>query len=216
MKLLATLLLALCAPFAALAQGVPYEFYFTQTLPSGVGFFGRYVPPPAPAPNTSAVFMYDGTSTLPKLGVIGSGLSWNGTTLSTTATAQVNSDWTASSGVAQVLNKPSLATVATSGSYADLSGTPPPLQRTRAQTNTSGVLTWTFPIAYGGGVIPVVSLTVEDATAGVTWNEQITSISNTSVSIQLTKTTVVSILGVSVLGTAATPQAFVHMTAIAP
>ena len=38
--------------------------------------------------------------------------------------AQVNSDWTASSGVAQILNKPSLATVATSGSYNDLSNKP--------------------------------------------------------------------------------------------
>ena len=38
--------------------------------------------------------------------------------------AQVNSDWSAISGVAQILNKPSLATVATSGSYADLSSRP--------------------------------------------------------------------------------------------
>lgn len=47
--------------------------------------------------------------------------------------AQVNSDWDAASGVAQILNKPdlsiyaqsaNLATVATTGSYSDLSGTP--------------------------------------------------------------------------------------------
>lgn len=38
--------------------------------------------------------------------------------------AQVNSDWSASSGLAQILNKPTLATVATSGAYADLSGRP--------------------------------------------------------------------------------------------
>lgn len=38
--------------------------------------------------------------------------------------AQVNSDWTAVSGVSQVLNKPNLATVATSGSYADLTNKP--------------------------------------------------------------------------------------------
>ena len=38
--------------------------------------------------------------------------------------AQVNSDWNASSGVAQILNKPSLATVATSGSYSDLTNKP--------------------------------------------------------------------------------------------
>ena len=38
--------------------------------------------------------------------------------------AQVNSDWNASSGVAEILNKPNLATVATTGSYTDLSNKP--------------------------------------------------------------------------------------------
>ena len=38
--------------------------------------------------------------------------------------AQVNSDWNAASGAAQILNKPSLATVATSGSYSDLTNKP--------------------------------------------------------------------------------------------
>lgn len=37
---------------------------------------------------------------------------------------QVNSDWNASSGVAQILNKPTLAAVATSGSYNDLNNKP--------------------------------------------------------------------------------------------
>ena len=38
--------------------------------------------------------------------------------------AQVNSDWNAVSGVAQILNKPILATVATTGSYPDLINKP--------------------------------------------------------------------------------------------
>ena len=38
--------------------------------------------------------------------------------------AQVNSDWNAVSGVAQILNKPSLSAVATSGDYNDLSNKP--------------------------------------------------------------------------------------------
>lgn len=37
---------------------------------------------------------------------------------------QVNSDWNASSGIAQILNKPNLALVATSGSYNDLTDKP--------------------------------------------------------------------------------------------
>ena len=42
----------------------------------------------------------------------------------TIPSAQVNSDWNSSSGVSQILNKPNLATVATSGSYNDLSDKP--------------------------------------------------------------------------------------------
>lgn len=42
----------------------------------------------------------------------------------TSSFAQVNADWLATSGAAFILNKPTLATVATSGSYADLSGKP--------------------------------------------------------------------------------------------
>lgn len=38
--------------------------------------------------------------------------------------AQVNSDWSAMSGPAEILNKPALSVVATSGAYADLSGAP--------------------------------------------------------------------------------------------
>ncbi len=38
--------------------------------------------------------------------------------------AQVNSDWNADSGVAQILNKPNLSTVATTGDYEDLNNRP--------------------------------------------------------------------------------------------
>lgn len=38
--------------------------------------------------------------------------------------AQVNADWNSSSGVSEILNKPTLATVATSGSYDDLTNKP--------------------------------------------------------------------------------------------
>jgi hypothetical protein len=56
-------------------------------------------------------------------------------------TPQVNSDWNASSGVAQILNKPTLATVATSGSYTDLINQPsiPPAQVNSDWNAVSGV-----------------------------------------------------------------------------
>ena len=40
------------------------------------------------------------------------------------AEVNVNADWTSSSGDSQIQNKPTLAAVATSGAYSDLSGTP--------------------------------------------------------------------------------------------
>ena len=56
---------------------------------------------------------------------------WNATTgvaeilnKPTIPAAQVNSDWNAVSGLPQILNKPTLAAVATSGSYTDLSNKP--------------------------------------------------------------------------------------------
>ena len=55
--------------------------------------------------------------------------------------AQVNSDWNSSSGVSQILNKPSLATVATSGSYDDLQDKPTipsPYTLSPATTNSLG------------------------------------------------------------------------------
>ena len=52
--------------------------------------------------------------------------------------AQVNSDWNASSGVAEILNKPNLSTVATTGDYNDLSNRPSiPAAQVNADWNSS-------------------------------------------------------------------------------
>ena len=52
----------------------------------------------------------------------GSSVAW--TTFPTIPAAQVSVDWNATSGISQILNKPTLATVATSGSYSDLLNQP--------------------------------------------------------------------------------------------
>ena len=52
----------------------------------------------------------------------GSSVAW--TTFPTIPAAQVNTDWNATSGITQILNKPTLAAVATSGSYNDLLNQP--------------------------------------------------------------------------------------------
>jgi uncharacterized protein (TIGR02145 family) len=76
--------------------------------------------------------------------------NWNETNTSSKAyiqnkptipAAQVNADWDATSGVQQILHKPNLAPVATSGSYNDLSNKPTiPAAQVNADWNaTSGV-----------------------------------------------------------------------------
>lgn len=199
-KLLALLLLALCP---LLAHPAANSMLLEQRNSTNTGNVTRIVDFPA----TDGVFWYNTTTNLPSVMTLGANMA-----LSSGVLDSVPPTWST------LASKPTFATVAFSGAYGDLSGAPSVVvvQRTRAQTNTSGVLTWTFPSAYGGGVTPIISLTVEDATAGVTWNDQITAISNTSVTIQLTKTTAVTVLGISVLGVAATPQAFVHLMAVAP
>tara|TARA_X000001036_G_scaffold289346_1_gene268815 strand:- start:445 stop:2529 length:2085 start_codon:yes stop_codon:yes gene_type:complete len=52
----------------------------------------------------------------------GNGVSWQ--TFPTIPAAQVQVDWTATTGVTSILNRPNLAVVATSGSYNDLSNRP--------------------------------------------------------------------------------------------
>lgn len=61
------------------------------------------------------------------------------------AEVNVNADWNATSGDAQILNKPTLATVATSGAYADLTGRPLSLS---AFTNDTGFITDTALTPY--------------------------------------------------------------------
>lgn len=92
-------------------------------------------------------------------------------------------------------------------------------QRLRVQTDTTGSYTWTFPTPYAPGVIPVVSVTVEDATTNTVWNHQVVAISNTALTIKLNKSqvSVVALIGLSVLSVpAGGAQAFVHLTAIDP
>ena len=111
-----------------------------------------------------------------------------------------------------------LAPVATTGSYGDLNNCPtipPMVYRTRVQTNTSGTYTWTFPTQFSNGIIPIVQVTVEDGGAGI-FQHKITSISNTSVTIQLAKTTVTTVLGIDVLAISTTPQAYIHIMALSP
>jgi len=86
--------------------------------------------------NATTRYMYDGVQwnfqyivnnapfTQAQLDAINSTITVNKVQGYDSLVSNVQSDWNASSGLAQILNKPSLATVATSGNYSDLSGTP--------------------------------------------------------------------------------------------
>lgn len=92
-------------------------------------------------------------------------LTINGTTAGIPA-AQVNSDWNAASGVAQILNKPTLATVATSGSYADLSNKPTipdAVSGTNDGTNWTSLTIGSDTYGIGGGSAPSNMVTTDTA-----------------------------------------------------
>lgn len=86
----------------------------------------------------------------------------------------------------------------------------PLIQRVRIQTDISGACTWVFPVQFTSS--PIVEITVEDG-ASASWNHRITALSNQSVSVQIEKLTQTSLLGVSLLQIASTPQAYIHITA---
>lgn len=75
------------------------------------------------------------------------------------------------------------------------------VQRTRVTTDSSGNYTWTFPTAYASGQPPIVSVVGEDSSSALS-NVQITSISNTSVTVHAGKIT--SALGILSLTSNAT------------
>lgn len=86
-------------------------------IPSN-GTLTRYVA--FPAASASCLLVLDGSSTLPACASIGSGLAYGSGVLTASGTAQVNADWAAGSGTAQILNKPTLF----DGQYASLAGIP--------------------------------------------------------------------------------------------
>lgn len=141
-----------------------------------------------------------------------------------TATPQVNSDWSASSGVAQILNKPTLATVATSGAYADLTGRPtiptvPTINRIVATTAVDGTYTWTYSTACPTGQIPAVSVTPQNSTAAEVINHKLTAVTNASATIVLSRAvlTLNGLLGLTIPIIQTSPGAqTIHLIAVCP
>ena len=112
---------------ATVATSGSYTDLTNKPVLSTVATTGSYsdllnTPTLATVATSGAYADLSGTPTLAAVATSGSYTDLSNTP--TIPAAQVNSDWTASSGVAQILNKPTLATVATSGAYTDLTGLP--------------------------------------------------------------------------------------------
>jgi hypothetical protein len=93
------------------------------------------------------------------------------------------------------------------------------INRVRATSGTDGAYVWTLPIACAVGQLPVVSVTPENGVANEVINHKITAISNTSVSIAMSRAilTLNGLLGLTIpiIQTSAGAQT-VHLIAICP
>ncbi len=136
-RLLGVVLLLLASSVSAQFVIPPYGLYITQADVTSEFFWGRYFVPATPT--TNSVLAYWGADSKPRMATLGGTFTWDGTTinvgsissssvtgLATVATsgsyldltnrptipaAQVNADWNASSGVAQILNKPTIPSI---------------------------------------------------------------------------------------------------------
>ncbi len=114
-KLLLLSLILLCG--SAQATG-PYSWYFEVMNASITNI--DYKEADVPADGSSALVYYNATTHWPEMIKIGSGLSVSSGVMTATGASPVNADWNAASGLAHILNKPTLF----SGAYADLTGKP--------------------------------------------------------------------------------------------
>lgn len=123
-------LLCLCA-FSGAVLAAANDLGVDQRNTADNGWLTRTLTIPSGGAN--GIMGFNGTTVRPLIFGIGAGLSVTGGNLVATAASQVNADWNASSGVEQILNKPVLSAVATSGDYVDLMNRP-----TLAAVATSG------------------------------------------------------------------------------
>lgn len=119
----------------------PYGINLTQVDSSGDFFWGYYIQPASPS--GQYIWMYDGTAGVPsnnpfKMGTIGSGLSWDGTTLSATGTGTVSSVTCGTGLTGGTITSSGTCALASTGSAGTYSGVTTDAQgRVTAGTNRS-------------------------------------------------------------------------------
>lgn len=83
-------------------------------------------------------------------------------------------------------------------------------------TDVNGLVTWTFNPPYAAGVVPVVEIAPQSNNPNLSINHRITTLTNTAVTVQLSASAAVTVLGISVLGVQQPGVLTVHLTAGEP
>ncbi len=182
MKKLLTILLYLvhCLAFANANDLAVMQRNSTDT-----GYLTRIIASPSGSAN--GVIFFNGTTLLPEYFTFGSGLTLSSGVLSANAAPdQVQTDWNATTGLAKILNRPTISTVGMTGNFGDLNSLPTTLSGygiTDAYPlagNPSGFLTGITgaQVTTALGITPVdqvgargaVSLTTTGTTGAATYN----------------------------------------------
>ena len=117
-KLTLAVILWLLALFSGTAYAEGNSLIITQRNSADTGNILRTLPNPP----TDGLLIWNKSTNLPSYLTVGAGLVSSNGVLSAIPTSQVNADWNATTGAAQILNKPALKTVAITGQAADLTG----------------------------------------------------------------------------------------------
>lgn len=129
MKITRSAVIALLLASASFfVSGAANDVFIMQRNSTDTGSITRVMA----SPPTDGVFIYNTTTVLPQWVTLGANLSIAGGVLNASG-GGAQADWNATSGPSQILNKPTLATIAVTGAYADLIGAP-----TLAAVATSG------------------------------------------------------------------------------
>lgn len=121
MKKLISFILALTLASTAFAAG--NDMIFMQRNAADTGTLTRLTT--IPSGGQDGIFLFNGSTVLPTFITLGTNLSVTSGVLNAAGGGtQVNSDWTASTGVAAILNKPPISTVGMTGLYGDLISAP--------------------------------------------------------------------------------------------
>lgn len=148
----ALLLTLLFAFQLAQAQSDADKPLIVQRNSTDTAYVNRILPIPAGAAN--GIFYFDGSTVRPRIMTLGTNLAIVADVLNASSAAQVNSDWNAVSGAAQILNKPTLF----NGVYSSLTGIPSTFTPA-AHTQAFSTITATPTTLTGYGITDAYPLT---------------------------------------------------------